>query len=388
MEYSLLLPFLFLGKFDERRKIMTDKSVDKGTELEKIAEANAIQDEVFSEAFDIAEKGIGDKAEGNQADDSDTKKKDDKKADNQDADQHQEDKGADTADKKDKSADVKVKADAAADKSSDDKKDDDATYEQKWKSLNGILKSTETKFKNEIAQVTAERDTLKKTVEDLSKKKEDKKDADKDSEPEDNLTAEQKALLAQYDTEFDTVSKMEGIKREKELKKLEKKIRADYDKRIEDLQTRLDSKVKPIEESLQKTDENEHFKFIKSGHPDFEIYRDDGSILTWIETKPKYLQDALKKTYNEGLAADVVELITDFKRENNLLEDKNKNQHSDDADDKTDNKDVIDLNKKRQEQKDKKKQDLTTVSTKRGAVNVAHASASDFDSAWDEAVKK
>jgi len=367
---------------------MTEKSVDKGTELEKIAEATAIQDEVFSEAFDIAEKGIGDKSEDIPDKKADADKKDDKKADNQDAELRQDDKGADAADKKDKSADAKTKADADKGKSSDDDKSDDATYEQKWKSLNGILKSTKTKFEADIAQVTAERDTLKKTVEDLSKKKEDKKDADKDSASEDDLTAEQKALLERYDTEFDTVSKMEGIKREKELKKLEKKIRADYDKRIEDLQTRLDSKVKPIEESLQKTDENEHFKFIKSGHPDFEIYRDDGSILTWIETKPKYLQDALKKTYNEGSAADVVELITDFKRENNLLEDKNKNQHSDDADDKTDNKDVIDLNKKRQEQKDKKKQDLTGVPTKRGAVNVSHSPASDYDSAWDEAVKK
>jgi hypothetical protein len=349
---------------------MTESVDNKGTELEKIAVDAAVQDAIFAEAFDIADKGIGDKAEEVPA----GKSVADKKADDQ---------NAEVAGKKDNSADAKVKVDAETDKSDVDKGkvDDDATYEQKWKSLDGILKSTRTKFETEIAKIATERDDLKKTVEDLSKKKEDKKDAGKDSESEDDLTAEQKELLERYNVEFDTVSKMEGVKLENALKKLEKKIRADYDKRIEDLQTKFDSKVTPIEASLQKTDEQSHFNLIKTGHPDFETYRDDGSILTWIETKPKYLQDSMKKTYSEGSAADVVDLISDFKRENNLLEDKNNDQSSDSAD-------VIDLNKKRQEQKDKKKQDLTGVPTKRGAVNIAHVAATDYDSAWDEAVKK
>jgi hypothetical protein len=83
------------------------------------------------------------------------------------------------------------------------------------------------------------------------------------------------------------------------------------------------------------------------------------------------MQDSMKKIYDEGTAEDVVDLISDFKKENSLLS--NKITQSSDN--------VIDIKKA------EKKQALTAVVGKHGAVNPAHAVKDDYDSAFDEATR-
>ena len=84
----------------------------------------------------------------------------------------------------------------------------------------------------------------------------------------------------------------------------------------------------------------------------------------------------MKATYEQGTAEDVVDLISDFKTENNLLEANQNNQS------RSDN--LIDMDKKKAE----KKQNLTAVITKRGSVDAGQGRADDFDSAYNEALKK
>jgi hypothetical protein len=331
---------------------MADKSVNnEGTELENANTDTGDQD--FIDAFDVAAKGVG-AAEA--------------KVDPADHPPAADNKGADAkADKEDKSV--------GDNKDTGDGKPID--YEQKWKSLDGIIKSKEAKFNEEKAQLAAERDTLKTQIAELSKTKptKDSKDAKADDDSDsDDLTAEQKAILAEYEKDFDLVTKYEGLKREKALKSLEKRILKSFEDKSKELEERFLAKVAPLADTLRTTEEKEHFNLIKSAHPDFETYRDDGSILNWIGTKPKYMQDALKKTYSEGTAEDVVDLISDYKRENNLLSDEN-NESSQPSN-------VISMKKA------EKKKALTAVVGKHGAVNISHAPSSDYDSAFDEAVNK
>lgn len=355
-----------------------DKSVDdKGTELEKIQEDQAVQDAIFADTFDAAAK-LSDNPDNTKADDTDKKAADDAAAD---AAQKADDKAA--ADDADKGSQQKAD-DADKDKIDDkgkpaakDTKDDEPTYEQRWKSLQGILKSKDEKYESEKAQLLSQMEDLKKTVTALSEDKKDKKKGTGKSDSLfDDFSEEEKDALAEYEKDFDSVSKMEGLKRERALKKLEDKILARLEERATELQEKIDSRIQPVEETFKKIDETTHFKSIRESHPDFEKHRDSGAILKWIETKPRYLQESMKATYEQGTAEDVVDLISDFKQENGLLEtDKNDQSRKDN---------LVDLNKK----KAQKKQDLTAVITKRGSVDTGQGRADDFDSAYNEAIKR
>jgi hypothetical protein len=55
---------------------------------------------------------------------------------------------------------------------------------------------------------------------------------------------------------------------------------------------------------------------IRKVHPDFEKYRDDGSLQLWINRQPTHLRESLLKTYKEGDADSLIALITLFKKDN------------------------------------------------------------------------
>lgn len=348
-----------------------DQSVDsKGTELEQIQEEQAVQDDIFSETFDTAEK-LGDDQGDPKVDDLEKEAKSDAAQSGQPDQQKADDDSGKQADKQADASARKQSADASA------AKDNEETYEQRWKSLQGILKSKDEKYESEKAQLLTELENLKKTVASLSDEKKDKKKGtDKSDSMFDDLSKEDQEALAEYEKDFDSVSKMEGLKRERALKKLEDRILEKIEARAAEIQDKIISRVQPIEESYKKSDEAAHFSTIRGSHPDFETHRDSGAILKWIETKPRYLRESMKATYEQGTAEDVVDLISDFKTENNLLEaDKNNQSRSDN---------LIDMEKKKAE----KKQNLTAVITKRGSVDAGQGRADDFDSAYNEALKK
>ncbi len=335
-----------------------DQSVDsKGTELEQIQEEQAVQDDIFSETFDTAEK-LGDDQGDPKVDDLEKEAKSDAAQSGQPDQQKADDDSGKQADKQADASARKQSADASA------AKDNEETYEQRWKSLQGILKSKDEKYESEKAQLLTELENLKKTVASLSDEKKDKKKGtDKSDSMFDDLSKEDQEALAEYEKDFDSVSKMEGLKRERALKKLEDRILEKIEAKTAEIQDKIVSRVQPIEESYKKSDEAAHFSTIRGSHPDFETHRDSGAILKWIETKPRYLRESMKATYEQGTAEDVVDLISDFKTENNLLEaDKNNQSRSDN---------LIDMDKKKAE----KKQNLTAVITKRGSVDAGQGRA-------------
>ena len=356
-----------------------DQSVDsKGTELEQIQEEQAVQDGIFSDTFDAAEK-LGDSPDSTMSDDSGKKADDDAAAKAAEAEAAAAAAAAQKADQGDGQGADQGKSDDKG-KEGKDTRDDEQTYEQRWRSLQGILKSKDEKYESEKTQLLTELEDLKKTVANLSNSNKDNKDkkkgTDKSDSLFDDLTEDEKAELSEYEKDFDSVSKMEGLKRERALKRLEDRILETLEAKTAEIQEKIASRIQPIEESYKKSDEAAHFGTIRGSHPDFETHRDSGAILKWIETKPRYLRESMKATYEQGTAEDVVDLISDFKSENNLLEtDKNNSPHTDN---------LIDMDKRKAE----KKQNLTAVITKRGSVDAGQGRADDFDSAYNEALKK
>jgi len=247
----------------------------------------------------------------------------------------------------------------------------DEKYEQRYKTLQGIHKHDRELWDTERATLLSQIEEAKKPVTPPA--------PTIPTTPEsamsalyDSLTEEQKEALQEYEQDFDVVSKMEGIKREVELKKLRKEFEEKLTEISAQLSTQFSNQVAPALELAEATDIASHFSTIQEAHEDFETYRDDGSIAKWIESKPKYVQSVLRQTYEKGIAEDVIDLIADFKRENNITTTIQ------------DESNVIPINQK----KAAKKQALTPVVSRRGAVNAAMTVADDFEGAFEEAMNK
>lgn len=256
----------------------------------------------------------------------------------------------------------------------------DEKYEQRYKTLQGIHKHDMDNWKEERLTLLAQIEEARKTVPAPEKKPETAIPADL----EDSLSEEDKEALSQYEVDFDVVSKMEGKKRDREMKKLRVEFEGFIQNIKDELKTEFVTQLAPATALVAETQaereiksELDHFAAIRVGHGDFETYRDNGSITKWIETKPAYLRKSMIETYERGAADDIVDLISDFKTENNIPI----TQPSPDA------TNVVDINA-RKEAKEAKKLAMTAVPTRRGAVNASMSVASDFEGAFDEAINK
>lgn len=252
------------------------------------------------------------------------------------------------------------------------------TSEQRYKTLQGIYRHEKDEWLNEKDKLLSELEAAKtaKPAE-QSKAEEDEADAKlKELLASLDLTPEQKAQLAEYDEEFDVVSQMEGLKRKSEMARL----KLEFHEMLQGFRKEFVTQLKPAQEFIEDTqksreeaEKNEHFQTIANAHPDYTKYRDDGSIRKWIESKPAYLQKGLIEQYTKGTAEDIVEMLNDFKVENNITGDEPNPPENVDA-----------INRAKAE----KKKVLTSPVTKRAAVNASMAVASDFSGAFDEAIQK
>lgn len=322
---------------------------EEGT-LEQVADA------AFDDAFDTAEEKL-----------VATEKED--KPDKSDIEEEPE------IDKEPEKEEQPVKADKVT-KPEQQAGESDEAYEQRWKTLQGIYRHEKDEWQAEKTRIQAELEELKAKVPKPAENKEDGDDSGlKDLLAKLDLTDEQKAELAQYDEEFDIVSKMEGLKREKAITKLKAEMLETFNTLKKDFQSQLEPAVTFAKETAATREEEAkeaHFQRIREKHSDFETYRDDGSLSKWIEAKPTYLKKALEQVCSQGTADDIVELLDDFKAENNITKEQG-NVEPDTQTDKT---------------KSSRRAALIPPNTRRGAVNASMNVASDFEGAFDEAINK
>lgn len=251
----------------------------------------------------------------------------------------------------------------------------DEKYEQRYKTLQGIHRHDKEAWEIEKAGLQKQIEEAKAATPAAPVTKQPTKEEAAAATQAflDSLTDDQKAALKTYEEEFDVVSKMEGIKREAALGALKKELQTTLDTWKAELTNQFTTQIAPALSLKEDIDQASHFDAIRQGHADFETHRDSGAILKWIEAKPKYLQASLKQTYEQGSAEDVVDLITDFKRENNITES---------VIESPDPQKVVDLNAKKAE----KKQNLTAPTGRRGAVQLTQPATDDFEGAFDEAL--
>jgi hypothetical protein len=247
---------------------------------------------------------------------------------------------------------------------------------QRYLTLQGIHRHDKETYEQEAKRLREEAAAEKKEKERLATELDEARKA----KPKEEVNPEEDEQMRDYEKEFDVVAQMEGKRREKALKALEAKIlasldekAADFIKQLTEVKTTVESRVAPVEAAIATQDEQTHFDTIREAHPDFEKFRKaeeggDGSLPKWIESKPSYVQDRLKEVYEHGTPQHVVEMLSDFKRENNIT---------------TQPDNVVSINKRRTA----KRQALLSVPDRPAAVSQGKAPAEDFDSAFDEAVK-
>ena len=237
----------------------------------------------------------------------------------------------------------------------------DETYEQRWKTLQGRWQHDKENWEREKTTLLADLEKARKITPEPPVK------PTEPAVPHDALTDEQKEALKEYEQDFDVVSKMEGIKREVELKKLRQEI----DEKMAAIDVKMAAQLAPVLKKTAESEEEAHFDAIHEVHGDYEKYVEDGSMVKWIESKPKYLQPALKATYGQGSAEDAIDLINDFKRENNITP-------------TPPPENVILINRKKTD----KRQALAAVDTRRGAISTQSKIADDYEGAFEEALNK
>ena len=257
-------------------------------------------------------------------------------------------------------------------------------YEQKWKSLNGIIKSKENEFKTKEAEYQAEIEKLKKPPEpppadDKNKKVETELDVEALLKNL-NLNDEEKAMLKEYDEEFGLVSKVENLKLSKAIKSIYGILNEGFQKKLNEVKEEFQSQLKPATEFVEKTTKEReedavstHFNSIETAHPDYKTYHENGKIVEWIQTKPAYLQKGMLDVTKSGTAEEVISLLDDFYKENNLPPTNNQPLNN-----------IVEMDKAKKD----RKAALTPPQSKRGAINPNLKPSDDFDGAFDEATSK
>lgn len=132
-----------------------------------------------------------------------------------------------------------------------------------------------------------------------------------------------------------------------------------------EVKSQLESMAKGFQPYVQQTANNAFLTELRSLHPDFDGVRD--KFITWIKGQPKPVANAYANVVKEGTAADVAALVTVYK---GTLK-------------SSDNQDSKETDK----EKEDRLRNMEDVGSRETSTH-HDVDATDFDGAFDEAVKK
>jgi len=116
----------------------------------------------------------------------------------------------------------------------------------------------------------------------------------------------QQAVMAEYTGEFPEVAQ--------DMKPF---IQAMIDTGVKAQMAALEAKMNGIVAPIQKMEEDSaakaHFDSIRSKHADFDTVVQGDTLSKWVETKPSFIQNAMKAVLESGTATQVIELSDAYK---------------------------------------------------------------------------
>lgn len=128
--------------------------------------------------------------------------------------------------------------------------------------------------------------------------------------------------------------------------------------------------VKPLHEHYVNAETRAHLDTIQEAHPDFMDYVKSGELKLWVQSLGGIKKQVFEKTYSDGAASDVVDMVNEFRASKGYSEAP-----------KEEKKD-----KPKKEVDTSKLEDMEAVDTKKGPVSSSKAGVSqdDFGGAFNE----
>ena len=118
---------------------------------------------------------------------------------------------------------------------------------------------------------------------------------------EDYIPEDKKAVVQKYKEEWGEVHEAEEVIRNAQLQLVQDKLYSD-----------LRSALAPVFETTQKLQVNAHLDSIRQAHPDLDTIKPE--LNEWINQQPEFVRPAYQQVAQKGSAAQVVELVNQFKQ--------------------------------------------------------------------------
>lgn len=80
----------------------------------------------------------------------------------------------------------------------------------------------------------------------------------------------------------------------------------------------MKGQLQPLAEQTARSATAAYYDAIYAVHPDANSIAESQQWNAWIESKPGYMQGAMREVFNTGSRQDVIDLFTQFKTENGL----------------------------------------------------------------------
>lgn len=187
--------------------------------------------------------------------------------------------------------------------------------EQDWKSLYEKEVQKTRSWSGRIRKANERAETAEHRAEAAEKKVEE-------------LTTQVQQLQTQLQakgTKDDTLPEGDGKETSEELEKfweefpdlrrpLELLVKQEAARIADERLDKLQPTVKNLSDEVEDQRLARHYAMISEAHGDWEEVRDSGALAKWIEAQPSYLREPLKKVCSSGTAAEIIEMLTSFKR--------------------------------------------------------------------------
>lgn len=159
----------------------------------------------------------------------------------------------------------------------------------------------------------------------------------------------------------------------KEFPELERPIRQliqqEVSTSVEQVLGQVDQRYAPVVQAVQQVSSSAHERAIAEAHPDYRDLATSGVVLRWIENQPPYIAESLRRVYDGGTTADVIDMLHRFKRATGFAAPKPQS------------------NPAVSSRKQQKMQALSAVPGSSSSPPKPQKKSEDFDSAWEEATR-
>ena len=136
-----------------------------------------------------------------------------------------------------------------------------------------------------------------------AKKEEPEPEPTAQAEPEPEIyTADEKALLSEYEKDWPDVAKAEALRR-----------RAEYRDLVNHVFREVAKELGPISQTLRTLAERTHLSDLHEKVEDYDDVRD--KVVDWVNNQPSYLQNAYKHVIQQGTPDEIADLVARYKNE-------------------------------------------------------------------------